>query len=169
MALLNFTSGIRLRKSINSSRGEWAQQYHVLPSTYKGGDAEFVVTNQQASCLVATKPQTVWSLCSGVIPGSVMLTPHSTQRIYNRVAITHLLHRVSQTRTYYNKYGLMPSNNDNIGRLGRLVSPSTPTTSLSIEPRPKGTLIVSEKSATWTLQPEMGQHMEYAGKVTHRE
>ena len=28
--------------------GEWAQQQHVLPSTYKGGDAEFVVTKQQA-------------------------------------------------------------------------------------------------------------------------
>ena len=51
MALLNFTSGIRLTKSINSSRGEWAQQQYVLPSTYKGGDAEFVVTKQQASCL----------------------------------------------------------------------------------------------------------------------
>ena len=51
MALLNFTSGIRLTKSINSSRGEWAQQQHVLPSTYKGGDAEFVATKQQASCL----------------------------------------------------------------------------------------------------------------------
>ena len=31
--------------------GEWAQQHHVLPSTYKGVDAEFVVTKQQASCL----------------------------------------------------------------------------------------------------------------------
>jgi len=50
---------------------------------------------------VATRPQTVQSLCSGVIPGSVMLTPHSTRRIYNRVAITHLLHRVFQKRTYY--------------------------------------------------------------------
>ena len=27
---------------------------------------------------VATRPQTVQSLCSAVIPGSVMLTPHST-------------------------------------------------------------------------------------------
>ena len=26
----------------------------------------------------------------------------STRRIYNRVAITHLLHRMSQKRTYYN-------------------------------------------------------------------
>ena len=51
VAQLNFTSGIRLTKTINSSRGEWAQQQHVLPSTYKGGDAEFVVTKQQASCL----------------------------------------------------------------------------------------------------------------------
>ena len=51
VALLNFTSGIRLTKSINSSRGDWAQRQHVLPSTYKGGDAEFVVTKQQASCL----------------------------------------------------------------------------------------------------------------------
>ena len=43
--MLNFTSGIRLTKSINSSRGEWAQQQYVFPSTYKGGDAEFVVTS----------------------------------------------------------------------------------------------------------------------------
>ena len=48
MALLNFTSGIRLRKSVNSSKGEWAQRHHVIPSTYKGGDAKFVVTNKQA-------------------------------------------------------------------------------------------------------------------------
>ena len=54
---------------------------------------------------VATRPQTVQSLCSGVIPGSVMLTPYSTRRIYSIVAITHLLHRVSQKRIYYNKYG----------------------------------------------------------------
>src|SRR6266496_242695 len=51
VALLNFTSGIRLTKSINSSRGEWAQQHHVLPSTYKTGDVEFAVTKQQPSCL----------------------------------------------------------------------------------------------------------------------
>ena len=44
---------------------------------------------------------------------------HNTSRIYNRVTITHLLHRMSQKRTYYNKYGLRPSNNDNSGRLGR--------------------------------------------------
>ena len=37
---------------------------------------------------------------------------HSTRRIYNRVAITHLLHRLSQKRAYYNKYGLRPSNNE---------------------------------------------------------
>ena len=49
--MLNFTSGIRLTKSINSFRGEWAQQHLVLPSTYKGGDAEFCVRKQQASCL----------------------------------------------------------------------------------------------------------------------
>ena len=29
---------------------------------------------------VATRPQMVKSLCSGVIPGSVMLTPHSTSK-----------------------------------------------------------------------------------------
>ena len=46
---------------------------------------------------------------------------------------------------------------------------STPTASLSIEPGPKALYSSSEKSATLTLQPEMGQHMEYAGKVTHRE
>ena len=49
--MLNFTSGIRLTKSINSSRGGWVQQHHVLPSAYKGCDAEFCVRKQQASCL----------------------------------------------------------------------------------------------------------------------
>ena len=33
--------------------GEWAQQHHVLPSTYKGGDAEFVVAKQQAIVLLS--------------------------------------------------------------------------------------------------------------------
>ena len=44
-----------------------------------------------------------------IIPGSVMLTHTVLRRIYNKVAITHLLHRMSQKRTYYNKYGLRPS------------------------------------------------------------
>ena len=35
---------------------------------------------------------------------------HSTRRIYSRVAITHLLHRMSPKRTHYNQYGLRPSN-----------------------------------------------------------
>ena len=48
-------------------------------------------------------------------------------------------------------------------------SPSTPTTSLSERSRPKAPYSLSEKSATLTLQPETGQHMEYAGNVTHRE
>ena len=34
---------------------------------------------------------------------------HNTWKIYNRVAFTHLLHRMSQKRTYWNKYGLRPS------------------------------------------------------------
>ena len=52
---------------------------------------------------------------------------HSTQRIYNRVAITHLLHRMSQMITYYNKYGLRPSNKITTEGLEEKVSPSTPT------------------------------------------
>ena len=44
-----------------------------------------------------------------VIPELVMLTHTVLEWIYNRVAITHLLHRLSQKRTYYNKYGLRPS------------------------------------------------------------
>ena len=52
---------------------------------------------------------------------------HSTRRIYNRVAITHLLHRMSQKRTYYNKYGLRPSNTITAEGLEDKVSPSTPT------------------------------------------
>ena len=43
---------------------------------------------------------------------------HSTRRIYNRVAITHLLHRMSQKRTYYNNMA-RPSKQDNTERLGR--------------------------------------------------
>ena len=31
--------------------GHGTCQQHVRPSTYQGGDAEFVVTKQQASCL----------------------------------------------------------------------------------------------------------------------
>ena len=49
---------------------------------------------------------------------------HSTWRIYNRVAITHLLHRMSQKRTYYNKYGLIKIAAEG---LEDKVSPSTPT------------------------------------------
>ena len=52
---------------------------------------------------------------------------HNTRRIYNRVAITHLLHRMSQERTYYNKYGLRPSNTITTEGLEDKVSPSTPT------------------------------------------
>ena len=52
---------------------------------------------------------------------------HSTRRIYNRVAITHLLPRMSQKRTYYNKYGLRPSNTITAEGLEDKVSPSTPT------------------------------------------
>ena len=48
-------------------------------------------------------------------------------RIYNRVAITHLLHRMSQKRTYYDKYGLRPSNTITAEGLEDKVSPSTPT------------------------------------------
>ena len=62
---------------------------------------------------------------------------HRTQRIYNRVAITHLLHRMSQKITYYNKYGLRPSKTITAEGLEDKVSPSTPTASLIIEPRPK--------------------------------
>ena len=51
---------------------------------------------------VATRPQTIKSLCFRVIPGSVMLTHTVLEGFYNRVAITHLLHRMSQKRTYYN-------------------------------------------------------------------
>ena len=53
--------------------------------------------------LLATRPQTVKSLCFSLIPGSVMLTHTVLEWIYNGVAITHLLHRISQKRTYYNK------------------------------------------------------------------
>ena len=74
---------------------------------------------------------------------------HSTWRIYNRVAITHLLQWMSQKRTYYNKYGLRPSNTITAEGLEDKVSPSTPMTSLSKIPRPKAPYSSSEKSATW--------------------
>ena len=45
-------------------------------------------------------------------------------------------------------------------------SPSSPTASLSERSQPKASYSSSEKSATWTLQPETGQHMEYDGNVT---
>ena len=80
MALLNFTSGIRLTKRINSSRGEWAQQQYVLPSTYKGGDAEFVVTKQQASCLG-------WSHFCSLLNGKDNNTIASIQHLFKTVLI----------------------------------------------------------------------------------
>ena len=73
---------------------------------------------------------------------------HSTQRIYNRVAITHLLHRMSQKGTYNNKYGLRTSKTITVEGLEDKVSPSTPTASLSERPRPKAPYSSSEKSAT---------------------
>ena len=76
---------------------------------------------------------------------------------------------MSQKRTYYNKYGLRPSNTITAEGLEDKVSPSTPTASLSERQRLMAPYSSSEKSATLTLQPETGQHMEYAGKITHRE
>ena len=98
-----------------------------------------------------------------------MLTPHSTRRIYSRVEITHLLHRVSQTRTYYNKYGLRPSNTKTAEGLEDKVSPSTPTASLSERSRPKAPYCRLKSLQHEHCSPKMGQHMEYAGNVTHRE
>ena len=51
---------------------------------------------------------------------------HKLEWIYNRGAITHLLHQMSQKRTY-NKYGLRPSNTITAEGLEDKVSPSTPT------------------------------------------
>ena len=73
---------------------------------------------------------------------------HNTRRIYNRVAITHLLHLMSQKRTYKNKYGLRPPNTITTEGLEDKVSPSTPTASLSERPRPKAPYSSSEKSGT---------------------
>ena len=73
---------------------------------------------------------------------------HSTQRIYNRVAITHLLLRMSHKRTYYNKYGLRPSKMITAEGLEDKVSPSTPMAWLSARQRPSEPYSSSEKSAT---------------------
>ena len=62
-----------------SSRVEWAQQQYVLPSTYKGGDAEFVVTKQQASCLG-------WSLLNGKIQHTIASIQHLLKTIPIQVA-----------------------------------------------------------------------------------
>ena len=58
---------------------------------------------------VATRPQTVCAAVHQCHPWISNADTHSTWRIYNRVAITHLLHRVSQERNKYDKYGLRPS------------------------------------------------------------
>ena len=55
---------------------------------------------------------------------------------------------MSPKRTYYNKYGLMPSNTKTAKGLEDKVSPSTPTTSLSERPQPKAPYSSFEKSAT---------------------
>ena len=72
---------------------------------------------------------------------------------------------MSQKRTYYNKYGLRPSKTITTEGLEDKVSPSTPMASLSERPRPKAPYSSSEKSATWYVAAETGQHMEYAGSV----
>ena len=46
------------------------------------------------------------------------------------------------------------------------MSPSTPTTSLSIEPRPKFLTRRLKSLQHDMLQPKMGEHMEYDGNVT---
>ena len=51
---------------------------------------------------LATRPQTVRSTVHQCHSWISNADAHSTRRIYNRVAITHLLHRMSQKRTYYN-------------------------------------------------------------------
>ena len=49
------------------------------------------------------------------------------------------------------------------------VSPSTPTAWVSERPRPMAPYSCLKSLQHDMLQPEMVQHMEYAGKVTHRE
>ena len=48
------------------------------------------------------------------------------------------------------------------------LSPSTPTASLNERSRPKAPYSSSEKYAHERCSPKTGQHMEYAGNVTHR-
>ena len=107
MALLNFTSGIRLTKSINSSRGEWAQQQYVLPYTYKGGDAEFVVTKQQASCLG-------WSHFCSLLNGKDSNTIASIHHLFKTVPI-----QVAQCRCQNRR---ILGRGSRTVRLGRLVT-----------------------------------------------
>ena len=109
--MLNFTSGIRLTKSINSSRGEWAQQKYVLPSTYKGGDAEFCVRKQQASCLgwnnffsLNGKRQQFNSFNSTFIQNSTKRSSTTSQRAQH--------HHVDETKILNNSQGRLEANLD---------------------------------------------------------
>ena len=98
----------------------------VLPMVYLSGRVLHSVCALIPSCSNPTSNGQVSVLQCHPWIGNA--DTHSTRKIYNRVAITHLLHRMSHERTYYNKYGLRPSNMIIAEGLEDKVSPSTPTT-----------------------------------------
>ena len=116
----------RKRKFKTSKNNRWNFSIELILWTWgcflgKCTVCSFPLTWKVALPLLQCSDQTLNNLISVLQchPWISNADTHSTWRIYNRVAITHLLHRMSQKRTYYNKYGLRPSNNDNSGRLGR--------------------------------------------------
>ena len=70
-------------------------------------------------CYVATRPEWIKPTMLGCHPW--ISNADTTQYIEGFIAEwqSHTYYIVVSKRTYYNKYGLRPSNNDNSGRLGR--------------------------------------------------
>ena len=62
----------RLQRPVDNPRRCWRQR-----SPAQRGWRRFLLVLRRC---VATRPEWIKSLCSGVIPGSVMLTPHSTSK-----------------------------------------------------------------------------------------
>ena len=98
---------------------------------------------------VATTIRMDRSLCVLCHPWIGNADTHSTWRIYNRVAITHLLHRMSQKRTYYIIYGIRPSNTITAEGLEDKWVHQLQGHSWVHHKRPSAPYSSSEKSATW--------------------
>ena len=106
--------------------------------------------------LVATTIRMDRSLCALCHLWIGNADTHSTWKIYNRVAITHLLHRLSQKRTYYKIYGIRPSNTITADSFEDKWVYQLQWHSWVHDKWPSAPYSSSEKSATWYVAAQNG-------------